>query len=258
MADTFAEQVGDNERATIGGNNPPPPTPFDVVKNRIETLYGEAKLWIDGQAIETQGQADALTQLRNMMREAFDDAEEVRKAEKKPFDEMVAEIQARYAPLTGDTKKGKGMAPRAIEEINGALTPWLQKLEQELLEIAEIARKEAEAAALAAQAAIRASAGNLEARDNAEVLVRDAKEAEAAAKSVEKLKATAGGSYGRSSHLRIVNIAEVTDMREFARWCWANDTEELTAFLKERAQKLTDVAIRGIPGVTVRQEKRAR
>ena len=46
--------------AGIGHNRP---SPFEEARDRVELYYGEAQLWLDGQAIETQEQADELSNL---------------------------------------------------------------------------------------------------------------------------------------------------------------------------------------------------
>ena len=74
----------------IGHNNPP--TEFEVCKKTIQDLYEEAKLWLDGEPVETQEQADALNTLESRIREAAKDAEANRKKEAKPFDDGKAEV----------------------------------------------------------------------------------------------------------------------------------------------------------------------
>mgnify|MGYP006871987512 CR=1 FL=1 len=49
-----AAEIAENPRAVIGGNAPPEPTPFDLVCENVESVYLEAKNWLDGAAIETQ------------------------------------------------------------------------------------------------------------------------------------------------------------------------------------------------------------
>jgi hypothetical protein len=91
-----------NQVATIGHNSPP--TPFDDIETRINDLYEEAKMWLDGEEVTEQKQADALNTLASQIREAAKEAEEMRKAEAKPFDDGKKAVQERYNPLI---QKGK-------------------------------------------------------------------------------------------------------------------------------------------------------
>src|SRR3546814_8195285 len=77
----------------IGHNNPP--SPFDDIKAEIEALHEEARGWLDGEPVASQGQADALDKLKGMIRDAEKKAENLRKAEVKPFDDGKAAVQAR-------------------------------------------------------------------------------------------------------------------------------------------------------------------
>lgn len=63
-----------NDRAVIGGNNPPEPTPFELSKQAIEDLYEEARQWLDGDPVSTQAQADALNTLQARIKDAAKEA----------------------------------------------------------------------------------------------------------------------------------------------------------------------------------------
>jgi polyhydroxyalkanoate synthesis regulator phasin len=107
--------------AQIGDNNPP--SPFDEIKSRIDDLYNEAKLWLDGEPVTTQEQANALNTLENRIREAAKEAETLRKSEVKPLDEAKAEIQERFNALIGETKTVTGKTVMAISTIKSFLKP---------------------------------------------------------------------------------------------------------------------------------------
>ena len=57
------------------GHNQPPETPFEAAEDRINTLHIEASNWFDGDAIETQGQANAVSKLLDDIRKARKGAE---------------------------------------------------------------------------------------------------------------------------------------------------------------------------------------
>ena len=237
------------EVATIG-HNQPPATPFDECQSRIGDLYMEAKNWLDGEAVETQEQADALSKLLDDIRKAGKEADEHRKVEKKPHDDAAKAVQAKWKPLLDDCE-------RAADAAKKALTPFLQAQEAERRAKAEAARREAEETMRAAQEALRASIGvNLESRQNAEELLSEAKRAEAAAARAEKDKAKATGG-ARAVSLRTTYRAEVTDYREFAKWVWTHDPAALNAWLDEHAARLVRAGRRDVPGVTVHEEQGA-
>ena len=50
-----------NQIATIGHNSPPL-TPFEIVSKKIDDLYGEAKLWLDGSVVDSENFAEGATE----------------------------------------------------------------------------------------------------------------------------------------------------------------------------------------------------
>jgi len=243
--------------ATIGDNNPP--TPFDEIAERINDLYEEAKGWLDGDPVDSQGQADALNSLINMIRDAEKEADALRKGEVKPFDEGKAEVQARYNPLIGKTKTVTGKTVMALDVAKKALTPWLERLEAEKREAERIAREEAEAARKAAeQAFILSEKDNLAEREEAERLAEAAKQADIKARVAANDKAHAKGGAGRATGLRSVWKAEITDKREFARWIWTHRESEMSGWLREMADKIVEQNHdQDIPGVDIIEERKA-
>jgi hypothetical protein len=245
-----------NERAVIGGNNPPEdePTPFDLSRQEIEDLYAEAVNWLDGEPIESQAVADKVAKLMNDIRAAAKKAEDRRKEEAKPFDDGKAEVQARYNPLI---QKERGKADLALSTCKKALAPFLQKHEDEKRRVAEAARKEAERARIEAEEKVRAASGaDLAKRQEAEAALSLAKTYDKLANKAAKDRAGAYGG-GRATSLRTHYRAEITDMREFARFVWANHLPELSEFLQKLAQQRVDGKSRDIPGVTIHEERTA-
>lgn len=242
-----------NAHATIGHNNPPA-TPFDTVSVKINDLYAEAKNWLDGDPIDTQGQADMVQKLLRDIQAAEKEADAARVEENKPFDEGKAAVQAKYAPLIANTKTTKGLTVLAIEACKKALAPWLVKVDEENRRKAEEARKEAEAKAEAARQAMQRRQ-SLEDSERAEALVREAKQAEADARKADNAKASAKGA-GRAVTLRDKYTPEVTDYTAFARHVWTAHRPDMEAFLNGQAAKLVAAGVHsGIPGVTVHHDR---
>lgn len=238
----------ENPRAVVGGNNPPEPTPFETVSVSINDLYGEAKLWLDGEPVSTQEQASALNTLQTRIREAAKLAEKCRKDEAKPFDDGKKEVQERYKPVIAK-------ADQADDAVKAALKPYLLALQAEQDRIAKAAREEAARKQQEAVAAMRErDASNLQQREDAEKLVRDAKEAEEAARRAENAKAHAKGE-GRATGLRTVYRPVLTDRRAAAAWVWSNHTDDLMTFIQNLAEKAVRAGARSVPGFDVIEEK---
>lgn len=247
--------IAENPRAVLGGNNPPGPTPFDLSKAEIADLYDEAKLWLDGTPVETQAQADAINTLKAKIKEAKNRAEEAREKEIKPHQETVKEIQDRYNQLIGKNKSVTGLALKAEDACNAALLPFLKKLEEEQREAARLAREEAERKQQEALAAMRErDAANLEQRELAEQLVKEAKQAEEAARKAENVKAHAKGD-GRATGLRTVYKAVVEDAREAAAWVWKERNAELMEFVQDQADKAVRAGAKSIRGFKIIEDK---
>ncbi|GJE77208.1 hypothetical protein [Methylorubrum suomiense] len=224
---------------------------FDLSRDEIDGLHLEASNWLDGKGVQSQDDADAIGRLLDMIGEAIRTAETRRKAEAKPFDDGKAEIQARYNKLIGDTKgSGKGKAILAREVCQAALTPWRVRQEEERRAAAEAARKAAEEAARQAALAFQVTrSDDLEGREEAEVLARQAKKAETAARRAGKPVATG---------LRMVVRAEVTDFPAFLRWVRENRPDALRGALQTIAETLSTQKTRGLPGVVYHEEPVAR
>ncbi|QND42995.1 hypothetical protein HB770_21070 [Rhizobium leguminosarum bv. viciae] len=252
MMDTLSE----NPRAVIGANNPPPEmTPFDAVKINITDLYDEARLWLDGTPVETQEQADALNTLKARIKDAIRAAETQRVIEGTPHKQAIDEIQARYNELIGNNKSVTGIALKAEEACNKALKPYLLELDRQQQEAARIAREEAERKQREAMEAMRQrDAANLQQREDAERLVQEAKQADAAASQAEKAKAHAKGE-GRATGLRTVYRAVMVDRQLAAKWVWLDRNEELMAWIQDQADKAVRGGVRSIAGFEVIEEK---
>lgn len=241
-----------NPRAVIGNNQPPAndnaPTPFDLIKQEIEDLFMEATNWADGEAIQDQQTHDAIDTLFNGLHAAGAKADKLRVEEKKPFDDKIDEIQKRYAPLIADNKSAKGKVTLGKAELQKLLTPWrdAQRIAKEQ-EAARIAAEAAEATRIA-QEAIRASAGNLAGRVEAEELL-------AHAAAVTKQAARADKQATTGTGLRTVFRAELVDSEAALEWWYGERPEEFTALVQRLADSAVAAGVRKVPGFNVVEDK---
>lgn len=239
------------------GHNNPPLTPYESVKGKIEDLYAEAKLWLDGEPVETQDQADGLETLGDMLKSAIKEADTARKEEAKPHDEAKAEIQSRYNLLIGDTKAVTGLAVKALEVVKAALTPYKIKVQKEKEESARKAREEADRIADEALAKHNAvDTSNLEDKEAADDLLRQAEAARRAANKADKSATVKTG-------LRTTYDAEVISYPTLLMHVKANAPDDLRLFLDEWAQrKVKSFGLNAggmvIPGVKIHEIKEAR
>lgn len=230
------------------GHNEPTPSEFDLIKQEIEDLFMEATNWCDGEPIADVATHDAIEKLYDGLHAAGAKAEKLRVKEKEPFDAAIAEIQARFAPLIADNKSIKGKVTLGKQELSKLLTPWRARVAAEK---AAEARRIAEAAAEAkrlADEAIRASSGNLAAREDAEVLLADAKRLEKTAKRVDKAATTGTG-------LRSVWVVEVEDAEAALDWAFERSPGEFLSVAQTMAEAAVRGGLRVLPGFKIEERK---
>lgn len=228
-------------------HNAPANDNFAAIKTEIDDLFDEAKNWADGEPIQSQEMHDVIERLRDSIHEAGKRADALRVDEKKPLDDQVKAIQDRYNPLIQPKRGRVDMAKSALDAL---LTPWRQKIAQEKAAEAARVAAEAEAARVAATEAIRASSGNLAAREEAESLLQDAKRLEKTAARTFKSATTGTG-------LRTVWRAELVDIGAALDWYFDEKPEEFTALVQRLADEAVRSGVRKVPGFRVVEEKRA-
>lgn len=240
-----------NPLAIAGVPNTHNQDPFEVIKQELDDLYDEAKNFCDGEPIGSEEMAAAITELHDRIHECGTRAEALRVAEKKPLDEKVAAIQAKYHPLIGNTKAGKGKVVLGKDACQSLLTPWRKKVADE--KAAEAAKQAAEAAAALAeaQAAIRSSSGNLAAREEAEELLADAKKLERGAKRADRAATTGLG-------LRSVWNVNIADEEKALDWAFTHAPGEFMAMALSLAEEQVRGGVRQLPGFSIVEDKVAR
>lgn len=242
-----------NPRVFVGANNPPA---FDAIKVHVDDLMVEAKNFCDGEAIESQAQADLVARLIDDFRAAMKAADEARKEEARPFDEGKAAVQDKYAVLIADTRTQRGAIPRALDALKATLTPWLQKLERERQEAARKAQEEAaEKARIAAEAMRAANPTNLSDQEAASAALTDAEAAQKAAAAIAKDKSHAKGG-ARAIGLRKAYRPVLTDRKAALIHYAATRPDDLVAFLCRLAETDVREGKRTIPGFDVIEEAR--
>jgi hypothetical protein len=229
------------------GHNAPPEPAYLAIFEQIDDLFAEATNFADGEPISSQPIADAMTELHDKLHALGKQADELRVEEKKPLDEAVAAVQARFNPYI-QPKKGK--VDLAKSALGALLTPWrAAKTAAAQVEATRIAA-EAEAATLAAQEAIRQSSGNLAARADAEELLLDAKKLEKTA-SRSWRAATVGTGLRTSYRADLVNIDEALDHY------WKTHKSSFEDMVRELAAADVRFGVRTIPGFNVVEVKSA-
>lgn len=235
--------------APIGHNGGPDLGPFEAVKVHVDDLMTEARSWLDGDPVETQAQADAVSKLMDMLRKAKTAADNARKEEAKPFDEGKAEVQARYKPLIEG-------ADRAVDGCKTALAPFLKAQEAARIAAEALARQQAEdAARIAAEAARAASGGDLASQEDAAEAQRVAKAAEKDAKALATSRAHANGG-ARATTLRTHYTPRLIDAGKAAEWAWKIHRPEFDEFLLSLARTRVQGGVREIPGFEIVAEQR--
>lgn len=222
-------------------------SPVDEVFIEIDDLYQEAKNWADGAEIVDEKQHDAAKKVHDDLHKAGQKAEELRIKEKKPLDDQINAIQERFNPYT-QAKKGK--VDRGKTALKEVMAKWRQKEEARKRAEAEKARLEAEEKRREAEAAMQTSSGNIEAREEAEQLLKDAKASEKFAKRVNRQATTGTG-------LRTEYAPVLVDAREAARHYWATQPEVFSKLIQELAEKDVRNGFRAIPGFRIDAIKKA-
>ena len=231
-----------------GHNNPPEPSPFEAASASVDELLVEAKNWLDGSSVATQEEADAIGRITAMARAATKKLDTLRVEEKRPHDDAARAVQERFKPILA-------RCDLIIDACKKSLTPFLAKLEAEKREAERIARAKADEARKAAEDAIRASqATDIEAREQAEAMLANAKRLEASATRAENDKAKASTG-GRAMSLRTTYRAELTDDRLAARHYWSSRRDEFAELLAKFARDDVAAGAREIPGFVIHEEK---
>jgi hypothetical protein len=239
--------TAENPRAVIGDNAPPP---IEGHRLNVEDLYAEAKEWLDGEGIQTEGQAQEVAKLLDMLRQAHKAADAARAAEKKPHDDAAKAVQAAWKPLLDK-------ADLAIATAKKAIAPYLERKDAEQRAIAQAAREEAARIAAQAEEAARAARpDDLEAQAALEATRKAAAAAERVASKADKARPNVAGA-ARAVTLRTTYVAELTNAKDALRFYMERQPEALKEWLLEQAQRDVNAGAHTIPGFNIREERNA-
>lgn len=225
-------------------NNPPPEATYAMA---IDDLYDEARNFIDGTPIESQGQADSVGKIVSALKEIKKAADNARADEKRPHDDAGKAVQVKWKPLLEK-------ADRAITAATKPLTDYLTKMEAERRAEAERLAEAARVAQIAAQDAQR-NAASLDDAERADALVKEAAILDRSAKRTDKAKSNVTG-VNRAIGLRTYWIANVTDFGALLAYMKQARPDDLKAMLSEYARSQVSAGARHIPGVLIEQERR--
>lgn len=218
-----------------------PPDPIDEALAPFGDFISEAESWLDGTAVENEGQMKAVDDLTKQLKAAKKAVEAAEESEAKPFYDQWKAAKARYKPTLDDLD-------RLVKGLVAAVDVFKRKLAAEK----EAARKEAErlaweATRAAQEAARQADATNIEAQ-------REAAAAIAAAEEAQRLAAVAAKDTVKG--MRTVTRYEITDHRALLNWVARNDRDAVTAFIEEWARR-NHKEKQTAEGLRVWQEKEA-
>lgn len=141
--------AAENERAVIGGNNPPEAMfPEQELADRIASLKKRSGDWLKsiGGAPRTQTEADIAANFKVKFIDLETEAETKRKAEKKPHDDAASAVQRRWKPVCDSAEAQKKSLDAIVQAWNRAEQ---KRLDDEARAETERLRKEAAEAAAA-------------------------------------------------------------------------------------------------------------
>lgn len=209
-----------NPRATIGANNPP--DPIDTITSPFDDARTEAEGWLDGKAVESEGQMKAVDELRGSMRQWRLGLERGQKDATAPLHDAWKREGERWKPTIADAKLIEEGLVSLVDGFKRKLAAEKEVARKAAWDIAEAARREAEALAA------KADAGNIE-QQRAALIARVAAMVQAQAAMVAQKDTVKG--------LRTVTKYEVTDHRALLHFIAKNDKAAMTAFIDAWAQR---------------------
>lgn len=209
-----------NPRALIGANNPP--DPIDEITAPFDASRQEAENWLDGQAVKTEAQMDAVDALRKEARKWRLALEAGQKTATAPLYAVYTAELDRWKPTIADAKMIETGLVALVDGFKRQLAAEKEAARKAAWEAAEAARREAEAKMAMADVA------NIEAQREAKAAMEAAEIARAQAAVAQK--DTVKG-------LRWYDLHEILDLRGALHWIAANDKPAMTAFVQDYVAK---------------------
>lgn len=245
-----------NERALMGGNNPPPynPETYQKFSDGLDRFNVAAKVWQDIDEVKDEDQAEKLNDFLTGAKLLKSQIEKARVADKKPHFDAGKAVDAAYKSLDATLQK-------VDDAIRPKLGQYMENKRQAQLKIkAEEERVAKEAAAEAERkvAAAEADKIDIRAQQEAEDAVEKAEKAEKAAKKQVKTNvgsATGGGrtaSYRPYRSAKIVAIAQV-----FIHYKERPEVHDLLKRLADADIRSAAIDDSKIPGIKIVETQKA-
>lgn len=209
-----------NPRAMIGANNPP--DPIDTITSPFDDARAEAEGWLDGKAVETEGQMKAVDELRGSMRQWRLGLERGQKDATAPLHDAWKREGERWKPTIADAKLIEDSLVSLVDGFKRKLAAEKEAARKAAWDMAETARRDAEALAA------KADAGNIE-EQRAALQAREAAVIARAQAAVAQKDTVKG--------MRKVTRYEITDHRALLHFIAKVDKPAITAFIEEWARK---------------------
>ena len=205
-----------------GHNNPP--SPIDDALAPYGDAISEAENWLDGEAVQSEGEMQAVDQLKAEVHAALKAVKTGEESEAKPVYDEWKRIKARWKPTIDDLERIKKGLTALVDGFKRKLAAERAEAERKAREEAERKRREAEAKAAAVQTA------SIDAEREAAQAQHEAIEAQKAARDAQKASKEVKG-------LRTVTKYEITDHRALLHWIAANRRDDITEFIEDWARR---------------------
>lgn len=199
-----------NERAVLGGNNPPLVDPDILAQSlaKVAAFSAKATEWLALGEITTAQQSGNLVDFISGARAVLKRIDEARVAAKKPHDEAVKAVQAIFAPMMVEID-------RSIDRLKPLQTAWLRKEQARLEAIQAAQRAESQRLRIAAEeaAAIAVANNSIGGEVEAERLAKEAAALEKAGNREVRAAATSASGAGRTMANRLIKTARIDNIR---------------------------------------------
>lgn len=248
----------ENDRAVIGGNNPPEALPYDPEKLRAcedaaKEFADAAGEWADKKQITSADMAEKATDFIAGARKLKSKIEATQKAAKKPHADRATAAFDAFKPALSKVEK----SITTVLALQGAWLVAERKRIEEDQRLARIAAQKAQEEAAAALAAAQAR-NDISGSVDAEAAMKEAVKAEAVAAKPAKASVGSASGGGRTIALRTVVSAVITNQNLV--YMHFRDHPDVVEVL----QRLATAAFRAaggdqitIPGATRKTEEKA-
>lgn len=226
-----------NVQAKMGDNNPP--DPIDEALAPFGDAISEAENWLDGEPVTNEDQMKAVDAVLKDIKEALKAVKAGEESEAKPIYDRWKATKARWKPTIDDLDRIKKGLAACTDAFKKKLADAKREAERKAWLEAEEKRKQAEAAARAADEA------DIDAQREAAAKIQEAQDAQ---------KQASAASRDTVKGMRTVHKHEITDLRAALHWIAREDKEAISAFVEEYVRKnFRDHSIDGVRAWTEKE-----